>query len=75
MEKIIQTESAHDICLLYDLILSSEDSDDLSIGFHPDITTHKRELTNNKNINLSCWKLFEKMFLILQSIRKMLRMR
>ena len=42
--------NAHIACLMYELILSSKDSDDLSIGFDCSRDGRKRELTNNKNI-------------------------
>ena len=41
---------AHTVCLMYKIISSSKDSDDLSIGFDRSRDRRKRELTNNKNI-------------------------
>ena len=41
---------AHIVSLMYKLLSSSKDSDDLSIGFDRDRGRKKRELTNNKNI-------------------------
>ena len=41
---------AHIVSLIYKLLTSSKDSDDLSIGFDRDRGRRKRELTNNKNI-------------------------
>ena len=41
---------AHIVSLMYKLLTSSKDSDDLSIGFDRDRGRRKRELTNNKNI-------------------------
>ena len=41
---------AHIACLMYKLITSFKDSDDLSIGFDRDRNRRRRELTNNKNI-------------------------
>ena len=41
---------AHIVSLMYKLITSARDSDDLSIGFHRDRNRRQRELTNNKNI-------------------------
>ena len=41
---------AHIASLLYKLITSSKDSNDLSIGFDRDRNRRQRELTNNKNI-------------------------
>ena len=35
---------------MYELLTSSKDSDDLSIGFDRDRGRRKRELTNDKNI-------------------------
>ena len=43
-------DHAHIVCLLYKLITSARDSDDLSIGFDRDRGRRQRELTNNKNI-------------------------
>ena len=40
---------AHIISLLYKLITSDRDSDDLSIGFDRDRKKRQRELNNNKN--------------------------
>ena len=40
----------HNACLLYKLLTSSKDSDELSIGFDRDRDRRRRELTNNKNI-------------------------
>ena len=45
---IEQIDKAHVIFLLYKLISSSRDSDDISIGFHRSIEARERELTNNK---------------------------
>ena len=47
LEEIIQ---AHIVSLMYKLLTSSKDSDDLSIGFDRNRDKRKRELTNNKNI-------------------------
>ena len=41
---------AHIVSLLYKLLTSSKDSDDLSVGFDRSRDRRKRELTNNKNI-------------------------
>ena len=41
---------AHFVSLIYKLVTSSKDSDDLSIGFDRDRGRRKRELTNNKTI-------------------------
>ena len=41
---------AHIVSLMYKLLTSSKDSDDLSIGFNRSRDKRKRELTNNKNI-------------------------
>ena len=43
-----EIDSAHVICLMYELISSSRDSDDLSIGFHRSNEARERELTDNK---------------------------
>ena len=40
---------AHIVSLMYKLLTSSKDGDDLSIGFDRDRGRRKRELTNNKN--------------------------
>ena len=41
---------AHIVSLMYKLLTSSRDGDDLSIGFDRNRDKRKRELTNNKNI-------------------------
>ena len=41
---------AHFVSLMYKLLTSSKDSDDLSIGFDRSRDRRKRKLTNNKNI-------------------------
>ena len=41
---------AHIDSSMYNLLTSSKDSDDLSIGFNRNRDKRKRELTNNKNI-------------------------
>ena len=41
---------AHIVCLLYKLITSARNTDDLSIVFDRDRERRRRELTNNKNI-------------------------
>ena len=41
---------AHIVSLMYKLLTSSKDSDDLSIDFDRDRGRRKRELTNNKNV-------------------------
>ena len=43
-------DHAQIVLLVYKLLTSSRDSDDLSIGFDRDRKRRKRELTNNKNI-------------------------
>ena len=43
-------DHAHGVSLMYKLLTSSRDSDDLSIGFDRDRNRRKRELSNNKNI-------------------------
>ena len=43
-----ETDNAHVVCLMYKLISSSRDSDDLSIGFHRSIEAQEKALTNNK---------------------------
>ena len=45
-----EVNNAHTVCLMYKVITSSKDSDDLSIGFDRDRGRRKRELTNIKNI-------------------------
>ena len=47
---IEKTNHAHIVCLMYKLITSARNTDDLSIGFDRDRERRKRELTNNKNI-------------------------
>ena len=46
--------NAHTACLMYNVITSSKDSDDLSIGFDRNRDRRKRELTNSKNIKGKC---------------------
>ena len=41
-------DNALNICLMYKLISSSRDGDDLSIGFHRSNEARERELPNNK---------------------------
>jgi len=41
---------AHNVSLMYTLITSSKESDDLSIGFDRDRNRRRNERTNNKNI-------------------------
>ena len=48
--------NAHTVCLMYKVITSSKDSDDLSIGFDRNRGRRKNELTNNKNIKGKCHK-------------------
>ena len=43
-------DHAHLVSLMYKLLTSSRDSDDLSFGFDRDRNRRKRGLTNNKNI-------------------------
>ena len=43
-------DHAHIVSLMYKLLTSSRDSDDLSIGFDHDRYRRKQELSNNKNI-------------------------
>ena len=47
---IEEINRAHRVCLMYKLITSVRNTDDLSIGFDRDLNWRKRELTNNKNI-------------------------
>ena len=43
-------DHAHIVSLMYKLLTSIRDSDDLSIGFDRDRNRRKRELTNNKKL-------------------------
>ena len=45
-----ESSHAHILSLIYKLLTSSKDSDDLSIGFDRDREKRKNELTNNKSI-------------------------
>ena len=45
-----EVNHAHIVSLMYRLLSSSKESDDLSIGFDHSRDRRKRELTNNKNI-------------------------
>ena len=47
---IEETNHANIVCLLYKLITSVRNIDDLSIGFDRDRRKRQRELTNNKNV-------------------------
>ena len=47
---IEEINHAHIVCLMYKLITSARNTDDLSIGFDRDRDRRKRELTNNKII-------------------------
>ena len=47
---IEEINNAHIACLMYKLLTSSKDSDDLSTGFDRNRDRRKKELTNNKNI-------------------------
>ena len=46
--------NAHPACLIFKVITSSKDSDDLSIGFDRNRGRRKNELTNKKNIKGKC---------------------
>ena len=46
-KEIEELDNAHVSCLMYKLISSSRDSDDLSIGFQGRIDGREKELTNN----------------------------
>ena len=43
-----EIDDAHVICLVYKLLSSSGDTDDLTIGFRKSNETRERDLTNNK---------------------------
>ena len=43
-----EIENAHVVCLMYKLLSSSRDTDDLSIGFHGCNEARERELTDKK---------------------------
>ena len=45
-----EISNAHIVSLLYKLLTSSKDSDDLTLGFDRSRDRKRRELTNNKNI-------------------------
>ena len=45
-----EVTNAHIVCLMYKVVTSRKDSDDLSIGFDRDRGRRKKESTNNKNI-------------------------
>ena len=47
---LINIDYAHIVSLMYKLLTSSRDSDDLSIGFDRDCNRRKRELSNNKKM-------------------------
>ena len=72
---IEEINNAHIACLMYKLISSAKDSDDLSIGFDRDRDRRQRELTDNiilKEKNQVRNKL--RYFLALRSIKKKLLM-
>ena len=48
---IEEINHAHIVCLMYKLITSARNTDDLSIGFDRDRDRRKRELNNNKYLN------------------------
>ena len=43
-----EIDDAHIFGLMHKLISSCKDCDDLSIGFHQDISAHEREMCKNK---------------------------
>ena len=43
-------DHSHIVSLMFKLLTSTRDSDDLSIGFYRDRNRRKRKLTNNKNM-------------------------
>ena len=47
-KEIKEIQNANIICPMYNFLSSSEDSDDLTIGFHRDNTIYERGLTNQK---------------------------
>ena len=47
---IEENNNAHIVCLIYKLMTSARNTDDLSIGFDRDRERRKRKLTNNKNL-------------------------
>ena len=47
---IEEINHSHIVCLMYKLIISARNSDDLSIGFDRDRGRRQRELTNNNGI-------------------------
>ena len=47
---IEEINHAHIVCLMYKLIISSRNSDDLSLGFDRNRGRRQRELTNNNNM-------------------------
>ena len=47
-KEIEEIDNSRVICLLYKLILSFRESDDLSIGFHRSIDARERKLTSKK---------------------------
>ena len=49
-KEIEEIDNALVICLMYKLISSSRDSDDLSFGFHRSTDAREDELTNNKKL-------------------------
>ena len=66
---------AHLVPLMYKLITSSKNSDDLSIGFDRSSARRRAEMTNNKNLKGNIIsELCLKMSSVLQNIKKKLRM-
>ena len=47
---IEEINHARVVCLMYKLVTSARNTDDLSIGFDRDRERRKRDITNNKNI-------------------------
>ena len=48
-KEIKETDNAHIICLMYNILSSAKDNDDLSVGFHGSTEARERELTINKS--------------------------
>ena len=69
-----EIDNAHVVCSVYKLKSSSRDSDDLSVGFRRSIEARERESTNKKTIKGIYHVFFERFFLVLQNIKKMLHM-
>ena len=62
---------AHIISLMYELVISAEVTDDLSVGLDRHRNRRQQELTNNKEKVISILELCSSMSSALQRVKKM----